>query len=136
MTGLNFRLPTEAEWEFAARGGNKSKGFIYSGSDDIDKVAVYKDAGNLHYLLVASKMANELGIYDMSGNVMEWCSDWYGEYTDENQINPIGSDFNTENLKVRRNGSGVYGASYQYIAKREGSTINLRRQSSGFRLVL
>lgn len=85
-TGRNFRLPTEAEWEYAARGGNKSNGYVYSGSNDCDEVAW--NTSNLHN--VGTKKPNELGIYDMSGNVYEWCQDWYGRYSGEAQINPIG----------------------------------------------
>lgn len=107
MTGKNFRMPTEAEWEFAARGGNKSHGYKYSGSNNIDNVAWYwRNSGNqrlngtwdieiieknkcqIH--AVATKMPNELGIYDMSGNVDEYCSDWYSSYSYDSQVNPKG----------------------------------------------
>ena len=90
LTGRNFRLPTEAEWEFACRGGNNSCGYKYSGSNDIDDVAWYdgNSGGKTHP--VATKAPNELGIYDMSGNVYEWCSDWYGDYTANSQTNPTG----------------------------------------------
>ena len=87
LTGQNFRLPTEAEWEFACRGGNNSRGYKYSGSNYIDNVAWY-DGNSGHP--VATKLPNELGIYDMSGNVYEWCSDWYGGYTSGAQTNPKG----------------------------------------------
>ena len=92
LTGQNFRLPTEAEWEFACRGGNNSRGYKYSGSNYIDNVAWYDGDGNSGKKThpVATKLPNELGIYDMSGNVLEWCSDWYGDYSSGAQTNPKG----------------------------------------------
>ena len=96
LTGQNFRLPTEAEWEFACRGGNNSRGYKYSGSNYIDNVAWYRDNSGSKTHPVGTKAPNELGIYDMSGNVVEWCNDWYGGYTSGRQTNPkgpyVGSD--------------------------------------------
>ncbi len=90
LTSQNFRLPTEAEWEFACRGGNNSRGYKYSGSNYIDNVAWYDGISGDKTHPVATKLPNELGIYDMTGNVWEWCSDWNGKYSSGAQTNPKG----------------------------------------------
>lgn len=90
ITGENFSLPTEAQWEFAARGGNYSKGYKYSGSNDIDAVAWYEDNSDEKTHPVGSKQANEIGIYDMTGNVIEWCYDRFGDYSSAAVIDPSG----------------------------------------------
>lgn len=94
ITFLNFRLPTEAEWEFAARGGNKSHGYKYSGSNNSDQVAASRGSGGFTYSnnYVKTKLPNELGIYDMTGNVEEWCYDRYAAYTAAEATNPTGPD--------------------------------------------
>lgn len=88
LGGKRFALPMEAQWEFAARGGNKSKGYKYAGGNNIGDVAWYDDSSMSHP--VAQKQPNELGLYDMSGNVCEWCQDWYGGYSSNAQTNPQG----------------------------------------------
>ena len=90
LHGKSFRLPTEAEWEFAARGGNKSCGYQYSGSDNLDEVACYSGNSNDETCDVASFEPNELGFYDMSSNVCEWCLDWYEDYKRSAQTDPKG----------------------------------------------
>ena len=105
MTGKNFRLPTEAEWEYAARGGKKSNGYKYSGSNTIDNVAWYHGNSNTTHP-VGTKQANELGLYDMSGNVWEWCQDWYGSYSSSALTNPTGPTSGT--YRVYRGGSWCY----------------------------
>ena len=102
LTGITFRLPTESEWEYAARGGIYTHYYVYSGSNNIDDVAWYsKSKGKTHD--VKTKQPNELGIYDMSGNVWEWCQDWFGDYSDAPQTDPEGPEEGSN--RVKRGGS-------------------------------
>ena len=130
-----YRLPTEAEWEYAAKGGNKSKGFKYSGSDNIGDVAWYY--GNAHSRIcdVGTKLPNELGIYDMSGNVSEWCMDWYdGKYYENSPaVNPYNS--NPGNDRTFRGGSVHNSLWYTYTAYRYYISPNNRSTNVGFRIV-
>lgn len=107
LTGMTFRLPTEAEWEYAARGGNKSNGYKYAGSNTIGNVAWYIENSDTPQN-VGEKTANELGLYDMSGNVEEWCQDWYGDYSSSSQTNPSGPSSGSS--RVYRGGSWTFSA--------------------------
>jgi len=133
LTGKKYRLPTEAEWEYAARGGKLSKGYKYSGSNNANSVAWYMGNSNSKTQPVGTKEPNELGIYDMSGNVFEWCSDYYGNYTADSQIDPLGPDYG--NLRVTRGGAHGIGTGYCRVSFRFGSSPNTIVQDLGFRLV-
>ena len=133
-TGRNLRLPTEAEWEFAARGGNYSRHYKYSGSNYISDVAWYSDNSGNRTHPVGTKQANELGLYDMSGNVYEWCSDWYGSYSSYSQNDPTGP--NSGSYRVRRGGCWYYYASFCRSSYRFGSSPGYRLYYLGLRLVL
>lgn len=134
----DFRLPTEAEWEYAARGGHK-KGtrFKFSGSDNIDDVAWYdKNSGDKTHSVKEGKAANELGLYGMSGNVWEWCQDWYGRdyYSKSQNPNPKGPDEGTD--RVLRGGSWFSLARRCRVSDRSRSAPDFRCSNFGFRLVL
>ena len=102
LGGKRFALPTEAQWEYAARGGKKSNGYKYSGSNTLSNVAWYMDNSSRATYPVGTKSANELGIYDMSGNVWEWCQDWYSSYNSSSQTNPQGAS--SGSIRVNRGG--------------------------------
>lgn len=134
LTGKTFRLPTEAEWEYAARGGKKSKGYKYSGSNTIDNVAWYTSISSSKTHEVGTKSPNELGIYDMSGNVWEWCSDWYGSYSSSSQTDPTGPT--SGSARVLRGGSWGNYARYCRVSLRDSTAPSSRGSDCGFRLVL
>jgi formylglycine-generating enzyme required for sulfatase activity len=134
MTGKTFRLPTEAEWEYAARGGRKSQGFKYAGGNGLDKVAWYRENSGMKTHPVKQKSANELGLYDMSGNVWEWCQDWYGDYSSSVQTNPSGPS--SGSFRVIRGGSWYFNARRCRVAGRSHSSPGLRSYYFGFRLAL
>lgn len=134
LTGQHFRLPTEAEWEYAARGGRRSIGYIYSGNNDIHSIAWYTDNSSGRTHPVALKQPNELGIYDMSGNVWEWCQDWYGSYSSSSQTNPAG--VSTGNFKVYRGGGWRRAASFCRSARRNGNAPSRSNDDIGLRLAL
>ena len=148
LTGKLYRLPTEAEWELAARGGKKSSGnflntlfrsarsqkiaFKYSGSNILSDVAWNKDNSGNKTQTVGTKSPNELGIYDMSGNIWEWCSDIYGGYSSNDQTNPQGPNSGPE--RVIRGGSWRNDASFLRVSYRESFSPNISNDNLGFRL--
>ena len=128
ITGKQFRLPTEAEWEYAARGGNRSLGYKYSGSNYLDQVAWYIENSGKKIHDVGQKSPNELGLYDMSGNIWEWCLDWYGAYPSYSQTDPTGpssgpkrvcrgGDMSSDDLECR--------VSYRFIHPQSQASLHL-----------
>ena len=142
LTGKTFRLPTDAEWEYAARGGSQSQGYKYAGSNTIGDVAWYYDnsynKGSSHPDYgthpVGQKHPNELGLYDMSGNVWEWCQDWYGDYSSGSQTNPNGPS--SGSYRVNRGGSWSDIAWGCRVSIRVSNTPTNRGGSLGLRLAL
>jgi formylglycine-generating enzyme required for sulfatase activity len=136
LTGKKFRLPTEAEWEFSASGGNKSRGHRYAGiSNRLDLVAWY-DGNSINTThSVGEKRANELGLYDMNGNVWEWCNDWYGldYYNNSKKTDPKGPDSGSE--KIIRGGSFNYDITYCRLSHRNKHVPENKNKNIGFRLV-
>ncbi|MDZ4682085.1 MAG: SUMF1/EgtB/PvdO family nonheme iron enzyme [Saprospiraceae bacterium] len=131
-SGAKYRLPTEAEWEYAARGGIKSKGYLYAGNNDLGEVAWYGENAGDKTHPTGKKKTNELGLFDMSGNVYEWCSDWSGDYASAAQKNPTGAK--SGSLRVRRGGSWAYDPRDCRVAHRSLGTPGYRYDDVGFRL--
>ena len=134
LTGRKFRLSTEAEWEYAARGGKKSRSYQYSGSSNISDVAWYDGNSGSKTHPVGTKQANELGIYDMTGNVWEWCQDWYGSYSSSSQTNPTGAVSGAH--RVYRGGSWDFYAGRCRLSYRRYGTPDYRNSILGLRLAL
>ena len=141
MTGKQFRLPTEAEWEYAAKGGQKSKDYQYSGSNKIDEVAWYAGNSARRPHPSGKKKPNELGLHDMTGNLWELCHDdaLIRPYPAGPRTNPLQGSFEkpySKKMKITRGGGYEYDADESYVFRRDGATPNLRLPDIGFRLVL
>jgi sulfatase modifying factor 1 len=136
LTGKKYRLPTEAEWEYAARGGDKSKGYKYAGSNDPDRVEWYDGNSKDTTHPVGYLQPNELSLFDMNGNVWQWCSDWFDEryYLTRPADNPKGPDHGT--TRVIRGGSWVNYARVCRLSYRIGTLPNKRFSNDGFRLAM
>ncbi len=128
---VGYRLPTEAEWEYAARAGNKSKGYKYAGSDTVGDVAWYTSNSGSMTQEVGKKLPNELGIYDMSGNVWEWCSDYYDSYTSDAKTNPFVS---IGSIRVVRSGSWFDSLATTLVTNRDNGLVNSTYSVAGFRI--
>ena len=134
LTGRRFRLPAESEWEYAARGGKKSHDYKYSGSDTIANAAWYRGNSDNHSHPVKTKSANELGLYDMSGNVWEWCQDWYDDYSSDAQTTPTKpSEYS---VRVHRGGSWCDLPGCCRVSYRGNYGPNYGDKDLGFRLLL
>lgn len=133
LTGKKYSLPTEAQWEFAARGGTRSRGYLYAGSNNLNDVAWHDgNSGNKTHP-VGQKQPNELGLYDMSGNVWEWCQGWYDSYPDGMQTDPVGPSSGSD--RVNRGGSWCSVAQNCRVARRDYDTPDNSNSYLGFRLV-
>lgn len=130
MTGIEFRLPTEAQWEYAAKGGSASKGYLYAGTNRADDLYRKNRDGSFRI------MPNELGLYGMSGGVYEWCSDWFGPYSEIEVKNPVGPA--SGNGRVLRSGGGTtdYGGNINQVTTRKWGGQAFRSKDTGLRLVV
>ena len=135
VSGKTFRLPTEAEWEFAARGGRFGQGTLYAGSDRLDEVAWYEGNANRRLREVGLLQPNELGLYDMSGNVHEWCADNIYRYGIESERDPVHID-NSSNRRITRGGCWLNGAGFMRIAQRSSDNQETRTSTIGLRLAM
>lgn len=131
---FEIRMPTEAEWEFAARGGNRSKGYKYAGSNNLNQVGWYESNSGQSTHPVGMKKPNELGIFDMSGNIWEWCSDWTGHYPETEQTDPKGPEDGT--IRIMRGGSWTYDQSFCRVSRRNYISNVIHVSNCGLRLAM